>query len=58
MKNLNAKIVGSTEVYLPKLAEQDAFIDFASQIDKLRFDDIVVLRLYLKRYRDKYMFYM
>lgn len=57
MKNLNAKIVGSTEVYLPKLAEQDAFIDFASQIDKLRFDDIVVLRLYLKRYRDKYMFY-
>lgn len=38
MKNLNAKIVGSTEVYLPKLAEQDAFIDFASQIDKLRFD--------------------
>ena len=38
MKNLNAKIVGSTEVYLPKLAEQDAFIDFASQVDKLRFD--------------------
>ena len=37
MKNLNAKIVGSAEVYLPKLVEQDAFIAFVAQVDKSRF---------------------
>ena len=37
MKNLNAKIVGSAEVYLPKLEDQDAFAAFASQVDKSRF---------------------
>ena len=36
MKNLNAKIVGSAEVYLPKLEDQDAFAVFVSQIDKSR----------------------
>lgn len=34
MKNLNAKIVGSAEVFLPDLKDQDAFITLASQIDK------------------------
>ena len=37
MKNLNAAIVGSAEIFLPELAEQDAFIEFVSQVDKLRF---------------------
>ena len=37
MKNLNAKIVGSAEVFLPDLKDQDAFISFVSQIDKSRF---------------------
>lgn len=37
MKNLNAKIVGSAEVYLPKIEDQDAFAAFASQVDKSRF---------------------
>ena len=37
MKNLNAKIVGSAEVFLPGLNEQDAFISFIHQVDKLRF---------------------
>ena len=37
MKNLNAKIVGSAEVYLPKLADQDTFIAFVAQVDKSRF---------------------
>lgn len=37
MKNLNAKIVGSAEVFLPDLNEQDAFISFIHQVDKLRF---------------------
>ena len=37
MKNLNAKIVGSAEVYLPKLDDQDAFADFVAQVDKSRF---------------------
>lgn len=39
------------------MSSQLGFEDFVTQVDKLRFDDIVVLRLYLKRYRDKYMFY-
>ena len=34
MKNLNAKIVGSAEVFLPDLKDQDAFITLVSQIDK------------------------
>ena len=34
MKNLNAKIVGSAEVFLPDLKDQDAFITLFSQIDK------------------------
>ena len=34
MKNLNAKIVGSAEVFLPDLKDQDAFIALVSQIDK------------------------
>lgn len=38
MKNLNAAIVGSAEIFLPELAEQDAFIEFVSQVDKLRFE--------------------
>ena len=33
-KNLNAKIVGSAEVFLPDLKDQDAFITLVSQIDK------------------------
>lgn len=33
-KNLNAKIVGSAEVFLPDLKNQDAFITLVSQIDK------------------------
>ena len=33
-KNLNAKIVGSAEAFLPDLKDQDAFITFVSQIDK------------------------
>ena len=37
MKNLNAKIVGSAEVYLPQLKDQDAFASFANQVDKSRF---------------------
>ena len=37
MKNLNAKIVGSAEVFLPDLEDQDAFISFVSQVDKSRF---------------------
>lgn len=37
MKNLSAKIVGSAEVYLPKLEDQDAFAAFVAQVDKLRF---------------------
>ena len=37
MKNLNAKIVGSAEVFLPDLKDQDTFISFVSQIDKSRF---------------------
>ena len=37
MKNLNAAIVGSAEIFLPELAEQDAFIEFVSQVNKLRF---------------------
>ena len=37
MKNLNAKIVGSAEVFLPDLEDQDAFISFISQVDKSRF---------------------
>ena len=38
MKNLNAAIVGSAEIFLPELAEQDAFIGLVSQVDKLRFE--------------------
>lgn len=34
MKNLNAKIVGSAEVFLPDPKDQDAFITLVSQIDK------------------------
>lgn len=34
MKNLNAKIVGSAEAFLPDLKDQDAFITLVSQIDK------------------------
>ena len=34
MKNLNAKNVGSAEVFLPDLKDQDAFITLVSQIDK------------------------
>lgn len=34
MKNLNAKIVGSAEVFLPDLKDQDACITLVSQIDK------------------------
>lgn len=34
MKNLNAIIVGSAEVFLPDLKDQDAFITLVSQIDK------------------------
>ena len=45
MKNLNAKIVGSAEVFLPDLKDQDAFISFVSQIDKSRF-------ISMSRYRD------
>ena len=37
MKNLNAKIVGSAEVYLPQLKDQDSFAAFANQVDKSRF---------------------
>lgn len=37
MKNLNAKIVGSAEVHLPELKDQDAFAAFANQVDKSRF---------------------
>lgn len=37
MKNLNAKIVGSAEVHLPKLEDQDAFAAFVTQVDKSRF---------------------
>lgn len=33
-KNLNAKIVGSAEVFLPDLKDQDAFITLVSQINK------------------------
>ena len=33
-KNLNAKIVGSAEAFLPDLKDQDAFITLVSQIDK------------------------
>ena len=33
-KNFNAKIVGSAEVFLPDLKDQDAFITLVSQIDK------------------------
>lgn len=33
-KNLNAKIVGSAEVFLPDPKDQDAFITLVSQIDK------------------------
>lgn len=40
MKNLNAKIVGSAEVFLPDLEEQDAFIAFVAQVDKSRFVDL------------------
>ncbi|WP_419064872.1 restriction endonuclease subunit S, partial [Ellagibacter isourolithinifaciens] len=40
MKNLNAKIVGSAEVYLPDLEDHDAFISFVSQVDKSRFVDL------------------
>ena len=36
MKNLNAKIVGSAEVYLPPLPLQQEFAEFAAQVDKLR----------------------
>ena len=45
MKNLNAKIVGSAEVFLPDLKDQDTFISFVSQIDKSRF-------ISMSRYRD------
>ena len=45
MKNLNAKIVGSAEVFLPDLKDQDAFISFVPQIDKSRF-------ISMSRYRD------
>jgi type I restriction enzyme S subunit len=34
MKDLNAKIVGSAEVFLPDLKDQDAFITLVSQIEK------------------------
>lgn len=37
MKNLSAKIVGSAEVYLPKLEDQDAFAAFVRQVDKSGF---------------------
>ena len=50
MKNLNAKIVGSTEVYLPKLVEQDAFIDFAAEVDKSR----VVVQKQIERLQTLY----
>lgn len=56
-KNLSTKWLSALAVALPPIHIQERFADFANQVDKLRFDDIVVLRLYLKRYRDKYMFY-
>ena len=37
MKNLNAKIVGAANIYLPSIDQQDSFISFAKQIDKSRF---------------------
>ena len=37
MKNLNAKIVGSAEVYLPPIKLQERFAAFVQQVDKSRF---------------------
>lgn len=37
MKNLNAKIVGAADVYLPSINQQDDFISFTKQVDKSRF---------------------
>ena len=37
MKNLNAKIVGSAEVYLPPIKLQKKFAAFVQQVDKSRF---------------------
>ena len=37
MKNLNAKIVGAADMYLPSINQQDDFISFTKQVDKSRF---------------------
>ena len=57
MPRIDLRAFKSFEIPIPEMSSQLGFEDFVTQVDKLRFDDIVVLRLYLKRYRDKYTFY-
>lgn len=52
---LNRNLFHGEHIIDVPVEEQEIFATFVNQVDKLRFDDIVVLRLYLKRYRDKYM---
>ena len=37
MKNLNARIVGAANIYLPSINQQDDLISFAKQVEKSRF---------------------
>lgn len=43
MKNLNAKIVGAADMYLPSINQQDDFISFTKQVDKSRFGGMLHL---------------
>lgn len=43
MKNLNAKIVGAADMYLPSINQQDDFISFTKQVDKSRFGGMLRL---------------
>ena len=43
MKNLNARIVGAANIYLPSINQQDDLISFAKQVEKSRFGGMLHL---------------
>lgn len=57
INQITSRMLNSVRIPCPPTELVNEFEGFVTKVDKLRFDDIVVLRLYLKRYRDKYMFY-
>jgi type I restriction enzyme S subunit len=50
MKNLNARIVGAANIYLPSINQQDDLISFAKQVEKSRFAGTFTGTINVKNY--------